>query len=471
MITASFRIDHPLVKYFVVLVTLLQVPLESIAQKKPADARAGWKVKFEGSESIPVISEHVLYVGSLDGKLYTFNAASGQELWTISTGEGLTSGPEIVSVPHGTDLATQMNMIANRPLRGRKKEIRGTPLINDHMVWVGSEDFLIYAIDATKGEVKWTFETGGRINTTPIVDDASVFFVSEDGLLYALDKFSGQIKWEAKTYPGAPSFNSQPGPTPNPPNQPVLGDGAIYLSNWVPGKVKKVFITAVSVKTGDIIWSSELEGWDVDVPIVIEDQLIVLYETNGSATEPSALRTMVMEASSGNTLWTFDQKMDYGFDFIAADVNAVYVESPLAFIVLDRQSGERRWQYIFDEKRNNLSDKGFYIDQMIYLVDHGQLLVIDPVAYSIKNTLKVDRFFRVHHVEGPIVYGSSLKQVIALDIATGDTLWSRSTGTALSSYPVYYEGMIYFTTNSVGYVGMSKKDQGHLFAVNAVTGK
>ena len=434
-------------------------------------AQSGWKVRHEGSQSRPVLQDGVLYVGSLDGSIYALDPATGHQLWAVPTGEGFSSGPEQVVIPASTDLATQVNMIANRPLRDRKKEIQGTPVISDGILWAGSEDFNFYAVNTADGTIKWIFETGGRVNTEPIVDDDQVYFVSEDGLLYVLDKSTGEKKLEVETYTGSRLALSQPGPFPNPPNQPVFGDGNIYLSHWVRGTVKKVYVSSISTESGERNWEIALEGWDVQDPILVGDKLLILYETNGSASEPSYMRVCALNPSTGDILWSYDQQKVYGFKNFSADSQAVYFESPAGFIVLDINNGALKWSYTFDEKKINLPERSYLVDDQIFLVNNGNLLVMNPEDGTIRKTLKTDRFFRIHHREGDTVIGTSEKQLKALSIASGKTIWSVKTNTALSSAPVFDDQMIYFTTGSFGYVGMSRVDQGYFNAVNRVTGK
>ncbi len=458
-------------RYLVLIVVLVFGPFFLSAQPRSTAPDQGWKVRFEGSQSRPAIRNGILYIGSLDGSLYAFDIKNGQKLWDIGTGQGLSSGTEVIVVPAGTDLATQMNMFANRPLRDRKKEIQGTPVMSGDKLWVGSEDFSLYKVDVLSGEKIWTFETGGRVNTRPIVEDELVAFVSEDGLLYVLDKLTGEKKMEAESYPGARLAYSQPGPFPNPPNQPVLSGEEIYLTNWVRGTVKKVHVSSVSIVSGEYNWKVELEGWDVQDPILVEDLLLVLYETNGSASEPSYMRVCAMDVRTGEVKWSFDQETVYGFKNFSADSQTVYFESPTGFFVLDKHTGALRWQYLFDEKKINLPERSYYLHEGVYLVDHGSLLKLDPKTGNIEKTMKVDRYYRIFYLENDILYGTSFKQVQALDLSSGKTLWSVRTNTELSSRPVYHDEMIYFTTGSVGYVGMSRVDQGHLYAVNGVTGK
>ena len=75
----------------------------------------------------------------------------------------------------------------------------GSPVVFGDTVFVGSGDHSIYAVDAVSGEERWSFETGGRVESSPFVAHGSVYVGSDDGHLYALDADSGVERWRFET--------------------------------------------------------------------------------------------------------------------------------------------------------------------------------------------------------------------------------------------------------------------------------
>jgi hypothetical protein len=63
------------------------------------------------------------------------------------------------------------------------------------MLYVGSLDHRLYAVDAGKGRPRWEHEVGGGIATTPAWVEGLVVFGTNDGYLYALDGESGTSVW------------------------------------------------------------------------------------------------------------------------------------------------------------------------------------------------------------------------------------------------------------------------------------
>ena len=54
------------------------------------------------------------------------------------------------------------------------------------MVYVGSEDGRLYALDARTGQEKWSFKTGSPVHSSPAVAGGVVYFVDTEGYLYAV---------------------------------------------------------------------------------------------------------------------------------------------------------------------------------------------------------------------------------------------------------------------------------------------
>ena len=66
-----------------------------------------------------------------------------------------------------------------------RNAIDSTPAVVGGMVYVGSEDGNLYALDVATGAMKWAFHTAGYIDSSPVVADGVVYIGSEDGNLYA----------------------------------------------------------------------------------------------------------------------------------------------------------------------------------------------------------------------------------------------------------------------------------------------
>ena len=66
--------------------------------------------------------------------------------------------------------------------------VRSSPAIgSDGVVYVGSNDGNLYAINSSNGEKLWATKTGGEIISSPVIAaDGTVYVGSNDGKLYAI---------------------------------------------------------------------------------------------------------------------------------------------------------------------------------------------------------------------------------------------------------------------------------------------
>lgn len=127
----------------------------------------------------PAVYNSIVYIGADDGYLYALKenisneSKQGELIWKRKTNGSIQSSVAIDPAANDdTDTET--------------------------MIYVGSDDGNLYAIDET-GELKWTFETDGPIRSSPVVDgNGDIYFGSDDSAVYAL--FSdGSLKWKLET--------------------------------------------------------------------------------------------------------------------------------------------------------------------------------------------------------------------------------------------------------------------------------
>jgi len=77
--------------------------------------------------------------------------------------------------------------------------VTSSPAIVNGMIYFGSYDDYVYALDAGTGEEKWKYRTGANVYSSPAVLNNVVYIGSEDSYVYALDAGTGEEKWKYKT--------------------------------------------------------------------------------------------------------------------------------------------------------------------------------------------------------------------------------------------------------------------------------
>jgi hypothetical protein len=78
--------------------------------------------------------------------------------------------------------------------------VPSSPAVVGDVVYVGSEDHDVYALNARTGAYIWSYTTGAGVGfTSPAVADGTVFVGSDDGKVYALDAATGNLVWSYQT--------------------------------------------------------------------------------------------------------------------------------------------------------------------------------------------------------------------------------------------------------------------------------
>jgi eukaryotic-like serine/threonine-protein kinase len=156
------------------------------------DAASGvsiWTADMGGSNATPAVANGVVYEGGLDDHLYAFDAGTGAILWT-----GIGGG--------------------------------SSPAVANGMVYIGSEvQKRVYAFDASgcaspPCSPAWTAPTKGIVTAAPTVANGVVYAVAWDRYLYAFDASRGKMLW---TYTAASSYNGCICPSPS------VVNGVLYV--------------------------------------------------------------------------------------------------------------------------------------------------------------------------------------------------------------------------------------------------
>ena len=79
--------------------------------------------------------------------------------------------------------------------------VDSSPTVASGLVYVGSEDKQLYALNATTGEHLWSYATDDWVVSSPAVSNCVVYFGSYDHLVYAVGSQSQSMKGEPEQLP------------------------------------------------------------------------------------------------------------------------------------------------------------------------------------------------------------------------------------------------------------------------------
>ena len=132
--------------------------------------------------------------------------------------------------------------------------IHSSPAVADGIVYVGSQDSRLYALDAETGRELWSFACESWVESSPAVADGVVYFGSNDGNLYALDARTGAERWRFQTRLGVRS-------------SPAVAGGMVYFGT------DNYTVYGVDAATGRQRWIFHAAG-RVDSSPVVADGIV-----------------------------------------------------------------------------------------------------------------------------------------------------------------------------------------------------
>lgn len=145
--------------------------------------------------------EEVIYIGLPDGTLVALNA-DGSLRWQFATGGQLFSSPTVAQ--EGTLYVGSGNRVMAITPGGSKKweyptagQVISSPALSpdEKVLYIGSDDGKLYALDAQRGNLLWAFQTLGGVRSSPTVGpDGVVIFASSTGQVFALEP-DARLRW------------------------------------------------------------------------------------------------------------------------------------------------------------------------------------------------------------------------------------------------------------------------------------
>lgn len=182
----------------------------SVAAIVASDGSERWRHKA-GDRVIgaPLALGDTVYAGTDGGDLVALDRTNGNERWRTRAGNQIWATPVtdgntiFVAAMNGTVTAFNPDGSERWQTSVANGAIAGTPALVDGILYVGSYDKQVYAVDAATGETRWQSGPAGNwFWTEPLIDGDTVLAGSLDGRVYAFDRQTGAERW--RTNVGAP---------------------------------------------------------------------------------------------------------------------------------------------------------------------------------------------------------------------------------------------------------------------------
>ena len=140
--------------------------------------RMAWELQLPAMPSVgPSVDDEHVYIGTLDGSMYSFEIRKIKELSRKS-------------------LLPSWSFQAIRWRYKTSREITSPAYSTGRTVNFASRDGSLYAVSSTERDLTWQFETNAPITAPFATTDTSLVLASEDFYVYCLDRNNGLVRWE-----------------------------------------------------------------------------------------------------------------------------------------------------------------------------------------------------------------------------------------------------------------------------------
>ena len=313
-------------------------------------------------------------------------------------------------------------------------DVISSPVVAHGVVYVGSGDGHLYALDLATGERRWAFDAGSAVASSPAVGDGLVYAAGRDGSVFAIDATTGARRWHFATGSDLPlPWGHESGDHYI--SSPAYIDGTVIVGAGDGG------VYALDAATGRRKWRASTEGRVRSSPAVANGRVYV-GSNDG--------RIYCFDFASGARRWTYDtegatlKSESFGFDrrsiqsSPAVADGVVYVGARDGFLyAIGADDGKLRWRY--DHKVSWVITSPAVSDHMVYAgsSDGHFTQALDSLGNERWRFAADVPVWSSPAVAGPLVYfGDAAGRVHAVDRATGTERWAFRTGSAVFSSPV-----------------------------------
>jgi eukaryotic-like serine/threonine-protein kinase len=331
----------------------------------------------------------------------------------------------LISVAHKTGLLGPMALPAARtptPEQGPKPlwtfecedEVRGSPAIKNEVLFTGSYDHNLYALNANTGEFLWKYPTEGGIVSKPAFFEGNIYFGSEDKRLHAVYARTGKLVWNY--YTEGPIFSS-----------PHISEGHVFIGS------DDGYVHAVNANTSRRAWRVELGSAVRSTPLVSDG--FVYF-----GTELGDFNCVDM---GGSVKWRFKAKRAITSSAVISQGIVFFGSVDWTLYALDAKTGWVIWRLRLGKA--TICTPCLAENFVFTGATDGYIYCIDT-----RTCKEIWRFQTEHQVTGsPIIYKDSLYCgsvdgfLYCLDYHNGRLRWKFRTGGPVTGTPVAENEVIY----------------------------
>jgi len=265
----------------------------------------------------PIMAGGRVYIGSGDGRMYAFDAATGATLWigeqqplffvdSAAEGDGLVFASAVYQPLLAYDAQTGAIVWTSSSV----SDVRASPTFAHHVLYVASFEGALNALDAATGVPIWS--TPGQCcvyDRAPVVDGGRVFQMRTDGTLTAYDSKDGTQLW----------------------SKPAFSVGTIAASHGTLFYNDYPNVVALDEATGAQLWAAHVVTSATTGAPAVANGLVFVTQA----------QLIALNAATGAVVWTAQANSDWG----PAVANGVVYASSLSgeWDAFDERNGSLLW--------------------------------------------------------------------------------------------------------------------------------
>lgn len=316
-------------------------------------------------------ADGLVIAGCRNNSIYAFNARNGNEVWHYTTGDQVLASPLIKDsvvytgsfdgILYAINTRDGMLKWASRKMRSGIG-ITAPVTISKDRIYVGDYGGWVYAFDTTYGSEKWSYVLPSpykNVNTAAVIPGDSIMYIgSYDGRVYAFNNSTGMLKWTSVST-----------------GNPLTSGLAVYNNTIYVGALPKLY--AFDAATGVVKWTGSVTGYEAfDACPTISDNKVLIGDEGGTF--------YAFDTSTGSVVWS--RKFSSGSIVSSAIVadGVVYVgDGNGALHALNVTTGSTVWSTSLNGKNiysgPTVSEKYVYTGGL-----DGKMYCLDRATGSIK---------------------------------------------------------------------------------------
>ncbi len=369
---------------------------------------------------------------------------------------------------------------------GSKRGIQATPLVVDGIMFLTGPWSVVYAVDARKGQLIWTFDPEvprelapifccGVVNRGPALYKGNIFIGTLDGRLVSIDAADGSLNWETRTVPEGGNYSIT--------GAPRIANGKVLIGNAGAEMNVRGYVSAYGAETGELSWrfytvpgdpkkphehpdlAAAAETWTGEWwkqggggtawdTIVFDPELNLVYigvgngshwnreiRSPGGGDNLYLSSIVAVHADSGEYVWHYQTTPGESWDYTATqpiiladlevdgETRKVLMQAPKNgfFYVIDRETGEllSAEAYAYMNWATGIDDSGRPIETEGARYLDGKTHWISPGSHGAHNWFPMS-----YSHETGLVY-------IPVAVQAGPFLWNRTSGYEGEDSPLY----------------------------------